>query len=456
MTIEFLVLYFCETLLLPPHLVYQQNRFIVGDMKKFGRPSKPSFNFVKLPLSPKWLWVPICLIHALFWAGLSTTRIRPFFDDTMHRFGPGCDFFALYQAGYNAWHGTSIYGFGHTVVPYTYPFRYLPVVAYSLGGILNLVPPITAYALWLGVCELCLIYNAWLTYSRSGRGLRGILLSGIWLVFAPFFSELWVGQFTFLLGSMLFWSVLQMDDHRPRAAFGWWLASLLYKPAALLWLPLWLRERRFRVGLLSCVALLLSNLLYFIYFPKDWAVFREANIQQLPTWHAGNIGLSGLIYQFTGEGLWFKLIRSTSTFLLVAPALLVTWRRNSQPFWRIAALWTILYFLLYKDVWEHHLTMLLPFMVLSLWHTPSRFVVVLIILLALPSPFVFYDMRGLDFNVDPQPYFSTKISILDHSWRVLPLMALYICWLRESLNHHRFFSGNKTGRASLRLQRDPA
>src|SRR5205814_10506763 len=100
------------------------------------------------------------LVHALFWLSRRTHWLVPLFNDTVHRYGPGADFFALYQAGYSARHGQSIYTFlsGRTVIPYAYPFRYLPAVAYTAGSLLTLAPPAAAYALWLGICELCLLY----------------------------------------------------------------------------------------------------------------------------------------------------------------------------------------------------------------------------------------------------------------------------------------------------------
>jgi hypothetical protein len=407
---------------------------------------------------PAVVWVIAGGIHALFWLSLRTQWLWPLFNDVVHRFGPGADFFALYQAGHSALHRQSIYSFipGDTVIPYAYPFRYLPVSAYSVGALLSLVPPATAYSLWLAVCELCLLYNTRETYRRSGAGLRGALLASLWLVFTPFFLELWVGQFTFLLGSLLFWSVLAIQDGRHHAAQGWWIISVLWKPASLLWIPLWLRERRHWAGLALCGLLVLGNLLYFLFFPQDWAVFREANVHPLPTWHAGNIGLSGLIYHFTGKGPLFQPVRLFLTAALIAPVLWITlWPRpgagarvkegdpgrptptdagprlnpEPAPFWLLAALWTSLYFLVYKDVWEHHLTMLLPFLVLGLWHAPSRLLLVLVVLLALPSPFFFYDVPRLGFNVDPQPYFSPAVSLLHHSWRVVPLLLLYGHWL---------------------------
>jgi hypothetical protein len=385
-----------------------------------------------------WIWAVALLIHLLFWVSLRTHWLVPLFNDSVHRFGPGADFFALYQAGWSALRGQSIYEFapGETVIPYAYPFRYLPISAYTVGALLTLAPPTVAYALWLAVCELCLLQNVRLTYQRAGRGVRGARLGAVWLIFCPYFLELWIGQFTFVLGSLLFWTVLACETGRGKAAQGWWIASVLWKPASLLWAPIWLRERRWWPGLLLCGLLLAGNLFYFRFFPADWPLFLETNFQSMPTWHAGNVGLSGLVYHFTGPSALFHAVRVSLSLALVLPALWITLRplprERRPPFWLLASLWTCLYFLVYKDVWEHHLTLLLPFLVLALWRSPTPLLIGLVILLALPSPFVLYDPPGLGFNVDPQPFFSSRTSLLHHSWRVVPLLALYGLWLKQA------------------------
>jgi hypothetical protein len=272
-------------------------------------------------------------LHLLGWIALRAHWLAPLFNDSVHRFGPGADFFALYQAGYSALHGQSIYRFipGHTIIPYAYPFRYLPIAAYTAGALLTLVPPAAAYALWLGLCELCLLYNVSITHRRCGGGTRGALLAALWLLFAPYFLELWVGQFTFLLGCMLFWSVLAWEDGRRRAAQGWWMAAVLWKPAPLLWLPMWVRDRRRWRGVAFLVTALAAQFLYFRFFPADWSAFARENLAPLPAWHAGNVGLTGLIYQLCGPTAAFSIVRWIATAALLVPALWVTFRPPRRP-----------------------------------------------------------------------------------------------------------------------------
>jgi hypothetical protein len=112
------------------------------------------------------------LAHVSFLLSLTTGWLNPLFNDSMHRFGPGCDFFSIYAAGVKARLGESTFTIGGHVeqVPYAYAFRYAPVVAFTLGAGLSLLPAVAAYALWLVVCELVLLQNIRLTLGLFHHG----------------------------------------------------------------------------------------------------------------------------------------------------------------------------------------------------------------------------------------------------------------------------------------------
>jgi len=78
-------------------------------------------------------------VHLLFLLSLRFGWLNPLFNDTMHRFGPGGDFFSIYAAGVKARAGESVYTIGGHVeaVPYAYAFRYAPLVAYTVGAALD-------------------------------------------------------------------------------------------------------------------------------------------------------------------------------------------------------------------------------------------------------------------------------------------------------------------------------
>jgi len=108
--------------------------------------------------------------HLLFLLSLRFGWLNPLFNDTMHRFGPGGDFFSIYAAGVKARAGESVYTVGGRVetVPYAYAFRYAPLVAYTVGAALSCLPAIGAYAAWLIGCELALLRNIRLTLALAG------------------------------------------------------------------------------------------------------------------------------------------------------------------------------------------------------------------------------------------------------------------------------------------------
>ncbi len=248
---------------------------------------------------PEILLAGAVLVHLLFLVSLRTGWFNPLFNDALHRFGPGCDFFSIYAAGVKARLGEPVYPIGGHVeqVPYAYAFRYAPIVAYTLGWLLSLFPHLTAYGLWLVACELALLRCLRLTLSprrhgdtegtrrgEEGKGFtaeslrtlspaerdaegepsgdtvvaseipgsdyalrnthyeagsnyalrnthyetqdrsaalltsaapsrtRVAIAAAMWLCFTPYYLELYVGQFTFITASLVFWAYLAWES----------------------------------------------------------------------------------------------------------------------------------------------------------------------------------------------------------------------------------------------------
>ena len=96
-------------------------------------PTAPSHQRSKSVRAAWWMALPLLgiVVHFVFLLSLRTGWINAFFDDSMHRFGPGGDFFSIYAAGVRARQGMSVYLQGGHVaaIPYGYPFRYAPLVA---------------------------------------------------------------------------------------------------------------------------------------------------------------------------------------------------------------------------------------------------------------------------------------------------------------------------------------
>ena len=187
------------------------------------------------------------LVHLLFLVSLKTGWLNPLFNDSMHRFGPGADFFYIYAAGIKARLGESVYTIGGHVeqVPYAYAFRYAPFVADTLGAALSFFSAIKAYALWLILCELAMLRNIRLTLEAAPDRRTGYIAAAMWLLFSPYYLELYVGQFTFITASMVFWSYLAWQRSHgagKSAAVGWadlWFAAAVWlKMMPLLYLPI--------------------------------------------------------------------------------------------------------------------------------------------------------------------------------------------------------------------------
>lgn len=404
-------------------------------------------------------------VHLLFLLSLKFGWLNSLFNDSMHRFGPGGDFFSIYAAGVKARAGESVYTVGGHVaqVPYAYAFRYAPLVAYTLGLLSSLLAALNAYGLWLIVCELCLLRCIRLSVERAPDKPTACLVASLWLLFSPYYLELYVGQFTFVTASLVFWAYLSWQDARMaqgkarsrlnRMADACFALAVWLKMMPLLFLPLMLWRGRWKSALAIVAVLIVTSWVYFAHRPDDWAVFVDTNGEPTPTWHAGNQGLMALVYGLTGERA--KDFADARLLVLAVLALGLGWlafglwrahpardadsRSKDAPdcgtdvegraVWLYAAC-SVAYLLGYKDMWEHHYVLLLPPLVLLvlrrervwLWLPPF-------VLCALPSLFALYDVRGLGYNEDPQRYWQPAVSLLHHGWKPLASVWLFVALL---------------------------
>src|SRR3712207_8101255 len=82
----------------------------------------------------KLVLMGVISLHLLLVLLMVSETLSLFFNDASLRKGIAADFFAVYQAGYNAKEGESVYLYNEGVAtPYSYPFRYLPFIAYIIG-----------------------------------------------------------------------------------------------------------------------------------------------------------------------------------------------------------------------------------------------------------------------------------------------------------------------------------
>lgn len=383
------------------------------------------------------------LIHAFFFAALGTDLLRPLFNDASHT-RRGFDFGVFYLAGQALAEGRDIYS-----VSGAFGFRYLPAFA-LIASFFAHFQPFTAYLLHLGCTELFLAANLYLTWRWVEEPRRGLALF-MWLAFSPYFLELYMGQVSFWASSLLFWLIVGLHSDRRWAAGFCWAGALLVKPNALILAPALMRIRAWRVLILGLLAGLLTSLPYFLLYPDSLAAFFAANIHGAPVQgaltHAGNLGLQGglvsVVAQLAGRPLaeltsladlpfaGRAVIYGSQAAILVA-ALVATYRgRETLP---LLALWVCTFFLVYKDVWEHHYVFLLPVLVGLYAHSGSPKLLWIFAFIALPTPFVLFDIEpGVYGPIDPERTWGPAVSIAYRSTKLIPLGCLWYGLCRTCL-----------------------
>jgi hypothetical protein len=223
--------------------------------------------------------------------------IWPLHYDTIHRIGPGADFFAIYHAGQSLDAGLNPYAPEEEpyVTPYFFPFRYPPVVAATLGVVMVRFPPQEAYRLWLLILEIVLgLLLLVLARRVKDRRLRCFVICTL-LLSSPYFLELYMGQFTFVTSSLLCLALLAQEEPHGRLARQWarlagiasYVSAALLKVFPLVTIPSLLRHRRYWPSLLlASSALLVASVPYFVSHPNAWQLFYEDKPVQ--SWRDGS------------------------------------------------------------------------------------------------------------------------------------------------------------------------
>jgi hypothetical protein len=392
-----------------------------------------------------WL-VAGLFVHAFFLFALFNDFLRPFFNDASHT-RRGFDFGVFYLAGQALAEGRDIYS-----VQGAFGFRYLPPFAQTIGRFFALFQPITSYILHLCFTELFLAINLWLTWRWVDEYRRGIAIF-MWLAYSPYFLELYMGQVSFWAASLLFWLIVGLERGQGRWTGLFWAGAILVKPNALILVPGLLRLRAFRILALGLLISLLSSIPYFMLHPDSVTAFIQSNTQgghiKGALTHAGNLGLQGglvsLIAKLCNRPLaelstlndlpaagWISIYISQLILLLIG--LFATLRyRPHQPV-QIIALWICTFFLVYKDIWEHHYVFLLPIFIALYAQSFSPKLLWLFAVIALPTPFIFIDIESGRYGaIDPEREWAIGTSLLYRSSKLLPLAYLWFTLCRTNI-----------------------
>jgi hypothetical protein len=438
-------------------------------------------------LAPPLLVVAIALHFAMLAGWRWQYPVTPyFFDATVLTGGRGIDFYSIYQAGYNARHGLDIYennpAKAPIVVPHFTPYRYLPLVAYTLGAALSLLPSLTAYKLWLVIIELTLLVCVALAWRMARDRRLAMLLAAMWLGFTPFYLELFMGQFSLVQAALIFGLLgLALESAPPGGSrpgawrvAGLWVASILWKINTIIFAPLFLRQRRWRTLAAAGLVVGLIALPYFAIFPAHALDLLRNNFGgSVASYELGNLGFRQLVFEVLadlGAPARVQSIAQGLTVVVVVVICLaltfpVTIRLRSTapappgpdaasgpngqrcalslgpvslfypaavPALTLLCLWLTAFFLISPQIWENHYLMLLPALVISLrqtWGKPEAWLVFVIwLLIALPTPFGLtslpaqiasnHDLRGFPLSPRWQP-------LWEHASKALPTLLFF-------------------------------
>jgi hypothetical protein len=399
---------------------------------------------------PLVLFAAAVAAHVAMLVSLFTGYLDPLFHDS-DRYRRGIDFYSVYQAGDALLGGDSIYAWPNNAdVPYSFPFRYLPFVAYAIAAPMNAIPAESAYWSWVVAIEAMLVLNATATYRLAHDRTWGLVAAAMWFAYAPLYLEVYMGQWSFLMATLIVltaWLLIRRDSV---AASIPWTASLLVKTNTALFAPLFLRLGTWRTVLAGAIIVFVLNVPYFAFRPDDTGEFWDENfgdyfsepINRLGAFESGDLGLSGLV---TAAWLWFdeRAVATPAWFTglitaaIIGVSLAATFVPRSKNIALMLSLWIAAYFILYGDVWEHHYVMLLPALALLVVREPRlRWLALgVFALIAIPTPYAILEATVGDQPADaiilaPELFWPAWARVVYHASKAIPVLVLWaaLCW----------------------------
>jgi hypothetical protein len=361
--------------------------------------------YSELKRAPRGLLILLGLavvIHCFYLGGLRFGYLNRWSYDTRyfsnletHYWALGPDFFVLYEAGWDFLHGRNMYlrddatmsteealarGLQHA--PYYATYRYLPFYGYTLGVVLSFFRPFAAYWLWIIVNEILLGINIHLTRRLCRRPETFALCIIFWISPFPLFVEYFMGQYSVLMGTLVFWTAIFLIYGRKLGAGICWMLSVLLKTYTLLLAPLFYRLKR-RADIVICIALVAATSIpYFLIFPKGLEKFYEFGLkgrlgEGASQLYMGSQGIQTALQAtanlfrledvhapiFSAQMSLAKLLIITVSLSILVFLVVLTFRKDFDPL-AVYCLWIMTFFLFYRDLWEHHYVMLIPVLVL--------------------------------------------------------------------------------------------
>jgi hypothetical protein len=258
----------------------------------------------------------------------------------------------------------------------------------------------------------------------------------MWFVFSPIYIELFLGQVTLFAAILMFFALTNSSFVEGRKTRGtmttFWIIGGLTKLIPFFIAPVLLGAGRVRSVLVAIVAMVmaivvvpagLESLQIFLDFNAARAIYLGP--------YVGSHSLKMLLYYLLGESTNdFRVV----TGLLIGVFFLLSTVTTfySRDVWSCAGLFSLTYFFIMTDVWEHHYTFLLPFLVLA-WirgrpEDKARWVpFALVLIMSLPAMPIIEFLSDAGPGVHPITW-SLIWQIVYHSSKVVPAL-IFFGWL---------------------------
>jgi hypothetical protein len=255
----------------------------------------------------------------------------------------------------------------------------------------------------------------------------------MWFVFSPIYIELYLGQVTLIAAILMFFALTTPSLVKGQKG-NWTMATFWSMGSLMKLIPFFIapvligagRVRSVLVAVMVFVLLIfvvpagLESLQFFLAFNSARLFYVQPYI--------GNHSLKMLLYYLLGEpGYDFTVITGLLIWIFFLITIAATF--YSRDVWVCAGLFSLVYFFIMFDVWEHHYTFLLPIFVLA-WirgrpKDKSRWVpLILVLLMSLPMLPIVEFLSGIGPGVHPIMWDPVWL-IAYHSSKVVPALIFY-------------------------------
>ncbi len=352
---------------------------------------------------------------------------------------PGTEFMGLYIAARQLISGQSIYDRPEKLFP-DHPEILVttsnyPVTTALIVAPLLMLPPWTAYLIWLVVHEIALV----LLIIFTLKFLKGLpcrwIFAGSWLYTGSYYEDLVMGQTSVFMALCIMLMGIALVERKKMLLAASWVTAIWIKLFPILWLPIVFRHLTTKQLIIAVLIIVIPISAYFIIHSKDVNFFflrltgttnpadsSELMLEKGKTSVAGGEGLQRLIWN------WFrseKLVSMLSIGIMLSALVIAVSAKSSDSLLQIALL-VHTHFLAFPYVWFHHYLMLLPAIVFLYYCMPNPWIIV-------PMLFIV---------ISPSRWFFPDLSPYWNLWWILPTAILFCILLIKNTSQikNRFSS----------------